>query len=119
MATKKDAAEVSAENINNYKQNKIKYIVEDFGKYNIAEELVRKILLARGFNKWIANRIKFIWLKNDLKEQITETLRELIKAKKDSHYFHVAKLKGELKILMSVREKIREICHSPRWQFPE
>lgn len=106
-------------NIEQIKQNKIKYVVRDFQKHGIAETVTRYILLARGFNKWIANRGEFIRLKDKYKHEITAKLQELQVAKSQKRYYHIAKIKGELKILIRVRQDIRKICHSPRWQFPD
>jgi hypothetical protein len=106
-------------NIEQMKQNKIKYVVKDFQKYGIVENITRNILLARGFNKWIANRMEFIRLKEKYKYEITAKLRELCEAKRLKQHYHTAKIKGELKILVRVRQDIRKICHSPRRQFPD
>ena len=134
---------ITQSNINQYKQNKISLIVKDL-EYFVPEEVVRKVMLKRGVNKWLHCRKKFIELKNDLKFEVTKILKEMkyVKALKkdislelgrsmtDSHKIelrrrlyklckHYDKLVGELKATSEIKEQIRKICHLSRWQFPE
>ncbi len=111
---------LTPQTITQEKQNKIKYVVQDLEElWGVPEEITRYVLLRRGFNKWINNRKKFIQLKEKYRKLIREKLQELAIAKKEKRYYHIAKLKGELKILVKTRQEIRKICHSPRWVFPK
>ncbi|MCK4226212.1 hypothetical protein KAX29_04895, partial [candidate division WOR-3 bacterium] len=85
---------VNEKNINNCKQNKIKYVMADCRLAGIDTKKVSQILLARGIHKWLANRFSIIKYKNALKKKITRTLKEIQEAKRTGHYYHLAKLKG-------------------------
>ena len=114
---------VNEKTINNVKQNKIKYLVKDFAKYGVSEDITREILLRRGINKWLANRMAIIGLKDDLKVEIKRILglMEFYNKKGSASKNHpiYRGFVGELRVLIKTRDKIREICHSSRWQFPE
>ena len=134
---------ITQHNINQYKQNRISLIVKDL-EYYVPEEIVRKVMLKRGINKWLYCRKKFIELKNDLKFEVTQILKEMkfVKALKkdislelgrsmdDDHKIELRrrlyklckqydKLVGQLKATSEIKEQIRKICHLSRWQFPE
>jgi len=119
---------VNEKNINNFRQNKIKYLVRDFAEYGVPEEATREILLKRGINKWLANRMAIIDLKDEMKEEIKNTLTfmEVLKHTEICFCKNTGKQNeiyreqvGKLKALEEIRRKIREICHSTRWQFPQ
>ena len=115
--------EVNEKTINNIKQNKIRYLVKDFAELGIPEDTTREILLKRGINKWLANRLAIIYLKDELKVEVKRVLNLMTFYNKQgsaskSHPIY-RKLVGELRVLAEVKEKIRKICHSSRWQFPE
>ena len=119
---------VTEKTINNVKQNKIKYLVKDFTEYGVPEEVTREILLRRGINKWLANRAKIINLKDEIKKEINYSLAFMKVLKHADICFCKNKGKqneiykeelGRLKALEEIRKKIRTICHSSRWQFPE
>ena len=134
---------ITKHNINQYKQNKISLVVKDL-EYYVPEEIIRKVMLKRGINKWLYCRKKFIELKTDLKFEVVKILEEMkyVKALKkdislklgrsttDSHKVelkrrlyklckHYDKLVGQLKATSEIKEQIRAICHLSRWQFPE
>ena len=73
---------ITQHNINQYKQNRISLIVKDL-EYYVPEEVVRKVMLKRGINKWLYCRKKFIELKNDLKFEVTQILKEMKEVKKE------------------------------------
>ena len=113
---------INEKTINNIKQNKIKYIVRDFAEYGVPEDVTREILLKRGINKWLANRMAIIGLKNDLKQNIRDylslmyTIKVSMQGKQSLYYKEIL---GSLKAVNRIRQEIRKICHSSRWQFPE
>lgn len=112
---------VNEKNINNFKQNKIKYLVKDFAGYGVTEEVTREILLKRGINKWLANRSRIIELKDDLKIGVKYCLDSMrfadkLRGKQSGGY---RQLVGMLFMINEIRQEIRKICHSSRWQFPE
>ena len=113
---------VNEKTINNFKQNKIKYLVRDFAEYDVPEEVTREILLKRGINKWLANRMAIIGLKDELKQNIRDylslmyTIKVSMQGKQSLYYKEIL---GKLKEVNSIRQRIRKICHSKRWIFPE
>ena len=118
---------VNEKNINNYKQDKIKYLVRDFAEYGVPEEVTREILLKRGINKWLANRMAIINLKDEIKKEINNALAfmKVLKSAEICFCKNTGKQNeiyreqlGRLKALEEIRKKIRKICHSSRWQFP-
>lgn len=112
---------INEKNINNYKQNKIKYLVKDFAIHGISEEVTKEILLKRGINKWLANRMAIINLKDELKQDIKDLLNlmDCYQAEYDKSRGEYRELVGNLKATNNIRQKIRKICHSNRWIFPE
>ena len=113
--------EVNEKTINNFKQNKIKYLVKDFAEYGVSEDITRGILLKRGINKWLANRMAIIHLKDELLQYIRDCLGlmrtiAMIEGKNSLNYKEIL---GQFKATNGIRQKIRKICHSKRWQFPE
>ncbi len=140
-------SEVTEHNINQYKQNRISLIVHDLVHY-VPEDITRKVMLKRGVNKWLYCRGKIINLKDELKSEVTEILGEMKEIKKQRKFltevlnkdivnpekfgYHknckrelyklcnrYNKLVGKLDATSTIKEKIREICHLSRWQFPK
>lgn len=112
---------VDEKNINNFKQDKIKYLVKDFAKRGVPEDVTREILLKRGINKWLYNRMLLINLKDELKVDIKDLLQDMdycqvAYSKRNGLY---RELVGILGATTRIRQKIRGICHSSRWVFPE
>lgn len=112
---------VNEKTINNIKQNKIKYLVRDFTEYGVPEDITREILLKRGINKWLANRMAIIHLKDELLQDIRNRLGLMktiasVEGKCNLSYKEVL---GNFKAFNVVRQRIRKICHSSRWQFLE
>lgn len=115
-----DGMVVDRKSIDGLRQNKLRYVFWDMSEHGFSEHdigFVRTSLLARGINKWLANRRDFIRLKNDLKVEIRE-LHERIRGKPKKS-LERQRLVGRMEGLVSARERIRQICHSPRWRFPE
>jgi len=118
---------INEKTINNIKQVKIKYLVKDFAEYGVPEDITREILLKRGINKWLHNRMLLINLKDELKQDINYHLATIRNAKKLAKLFDVPikeiykryEVVGILKATNCIREQIRKICHNSRWVFPE
>ena len=70
-------------------------------------EILRRILLARGVNKWFKARRDIIKLKHDIKKQIRAVLGRYKKRNLAD--------KTELKLLNTFYERLENICHQPRW----
>jgi len=112
---------VDEKTINNFKQNKIKYLVKDFAEYGVPEDVTREILLKRGINKWLHNRMLIINLKDELKEEIKDLLQQMdyYQAEYNKEDGVYRELVGSLRATNNIRQKIRKICHSSRYVFPE
>jgi len=112
---------VNEKTINSFKQNKIKYLVDDFAEYKIPEKITREILLKRGINKWLANRKAIINLKDELKIDIKLQLllMKMIAKEKGKDSKEYKGMLGEYKATNYIRQRIRKICHTTRWQFPD
>jgi len=112
---------VNEKTINNFKQNKIKYLVKDFAEYGVSEDITREILLKRGINKWLANRMAIIHLKDELLQYIRDCsgLMQTIAMVEGKNSLDYKEILGQFKATTGIRQQIRKICHSSRWQFPE
>ena len=112
---------VNEKSINCFKQNKIKYLVKDFKEQGVSEDVTREILLKRGINKWLHNRMLLVNLKDELKQEIKDLLSsmDLYQAEYDKSCGEYRELVGNLKVTNNIRQRIRKICHSSRWVFPE
>ena len=112
---------VTEKTINNFKQNKIKYLVKDFAEHGVPENITREILLRRGINKWLANRMAIINLKDELLQDIRNCLGLMftVGIVEGKHSLKYKEVLGNLKATNTIRQQIRKICHSKRWQFPE
>jgi len=97
--------------INNFRQNSPELIVRDAKVLLRLDEeqcqILRKILLARGVNKWLKARRDIIRLKHEIKQQIIN-LNKIYEKWNPSH-------KATLKMLNYFRQELRKICHQPRW----
>jgi len=102
---------LSPASINNFRQNSPELVVDDARRMlGLDPEqcaTLRQILLARGINKWLKARRDIIRLKHDVKGQIKVLLA-------DYQRWNPAH-KAMLKALMFWRERLRAICHQPRW----
>ena len=111
--------EANPGNIWEYPQNRPELVIRDLEKATGLDSwgrmVVSAILLARGVNKWLANRKKFIRLKHEIRKEITNLHQEMEKAKQDKNYVHRQYLRGRLSALVQVREDLRKICKSERW----
>jgi len=105
--------EVSPKTIWNFRQNNPNLIVEDARKYlklNTGQcELLRKILLARGVNKWFKVRRDLIAYKKQVKHTLKDIHRQRMDGRKE--------LKETEKYLMQVRATLRKLCKTDRWQI--
>ena len=112
---------VNEKTINSIRQNKIRYLVRDFTEYGVPEEVTKEILLKRGINKWLANRMAIINLKDELKNQVKFWLKSMEVEKKyhSKNSLIYRQFVGILETTINIRQRIRKICHSSRWQFPE
>ena len=112
---------IDKKTINNIKQNKIKYLVKDFTECGVSEEVTREILLKRGINKWLANRMAIIHLKDELLQYIRDCLglMRTISSVEGKNSLNYKEMLGQLKATNGIRQQIRKICHSSRWQFPK
>ena len=122
---------VGEHNIDSYKQNKTSYIADDYKKLGIPYETSMNILLARGVCKWFSVRRKLIRFKIEMKKMITccdATLKDLkqISSTIDNktneyrnHRKNIYKLVGYRMAMEDMRNEIRNMCHSKRWQAPD
>jgi hypothetical protein len=102
---------LSPETINNFRQNSPELVVRDARRMlelNDAQcEILRKILLARGVNKWLKARRDIIKLQHELKVRII-VLNQSYEKRNPVH-------RTSMKLLTEFRERLRQICHQPRW----
>jgi len=102
---------LTPETINNFRQNSPELIIRDAQillRLNQEEcETLRKILLARGVNKWLKARRDIIKLKNDTRDEI----KDLMKIYEKWNPVH----KTKIKMLTNFLGKVRSICHQKRW----
>jgi hypothetical protein len=110
---------LNRKNIWCYAQNKPTLIAKDFEKLGIPRDTTYRILLQRGVFKWLAVRRDLIKLKDEWREEITETIAQirLCKEKNDRDRLHY--LRGYLKALEMHRRRVRAMTHSERWQAPD
>jgi len=111
-----DPLKVNKQNIWSYRQDKIKYIVNDFLHFGVPAEVTLKIMMARGIFKWLAVRRDLIKLKNTWKERINKTLFLIREAKANRSYGRLMWLRGYLQVYQECRAEIRGLCHSDRWR---
>ena len=113
--------EINEKTINNIRQNKIRYLVKDFAEHGVSEEVTKEILLKRGIKKWLANRMAIIHLKDELLQYIRDSLglMRIVSSVEGKNSLNYKEILGQFKATNGIRQQIRKICHSSRWQFPE
>jgi hypothetical protein len=114
----------SPSNIWNFRQNNPELVVKDLGRIfgldSEQREAVRKVLLARGVNKWLKVRRDLIAYKHQLKPQIKYIAEERAKLKQEGLYQKASALKEVQKILEKIRGDLRALCHSDRYiEWPQ
>jgi len=100
--------EMTPENIVSYRQNNpelvIRDCIEEFGFDEKECDRMRLILMARGINKSLLARRKFIALKHEIKECMKESKINTV----------------EYKIYSRLNERMQNIAKLPRWvEFPK
>ena len=100
--------EMTPKNIVSMRQNNPELIVQDcikeFGFNEEQSERLRLILMARGINKWLLARRKFIKLKHTIKERLKKS-----EVKSDEYY-----------IYSWLNNEMQNIAKLPRWvEFPK
>jgi len=117
MTKEKENIEIWVNRINNIKQGKLSYVVEDLEEIGVPSFISFFILLTRGIFKWMAVRRKLIKLKNKWKDEISLLYKKIKEIKKGSPEYQ--KIIGYIKGLERCRKEVRELCHSPRIQAPD
>lgn len=124
--------EVNPDNIEQYRQNLLHRIAEDFHRlYGVPREETAKILLARGVGKWLKVRQELIRLKNHWRSLVTISLQlqrawkavrlsEETKAPNEKRKAHEQELwlRGYRAGVEQCRAEVRALCHSSRWAWP-
>ncbi|MEK6878430.1 MAG: hypothetical protein AABY22_02420, partial [Nanoarchaeota archaeon] len=77
-------------------------------------EFVRKVMLARGINKWLKVRRDLIAYKKSLRNTIKETQKEL---SENPSELQKIKLKERLKFTSNARGVLKGLCMTERWQI--
>lgn len=102
---------LSPDTIYSFRQNSPELIIRDAKRMLHLDdeqlEVLRRILLARGVNKWFKARRDIIKLKHALKMRI----REVLSRYKKWNPVH----KIELALLNYFYARLESICHQPRW----
>ena len=102
---------LSPDTINNFRQNCPELVIHDARRMLLLSdnqlELLRKILLARGVNKWLKARRDIITLKHETKTLIKKLSKEY---NRDDPTHREC-----MKLLVYMRTQLREICHQERW----
>lgn len=111
--------EVSLKTIWNFRQNHPELVVRDLKEHLQLDEeqcdLVRKVLLARGINKWLKVRRDLIAFKKQLKHRLKAVDAERANHPKRSPRHR--ELTAELKVLMETRGILKSLCMTNRWQI--
>lgn len=107
---------LTPETINNFRQNSPELVIRDAKRMlkltDDEGEILRQILLARGINKWLKARRDIIKLKDEIKIEIKK-LQQTYEKWNPEH-------KTRLKMLNYFRQRLRKICHQPRWvEWPQ
>jgi len=114
----KEYPPVTNHTIEHFQQNHPELIVQDARDYlGLTEDqqaVLRKILLARGVNKWFKVRRDLIAYKILLRGKIAEIhqARETARVGRDLKTFHF--MKSGQKAFEEVSEALRAMCHSAR-----
>lgn len=123
----KEYPEVSEKTIWNFRQNNPELIIRDAEEYlGLTEEqceILRKILLARGVNKWFKVRRDIIAFKKMIKHEIKESNNNICEIKKnfipgnkeDTVKYITAK--EMLKYKEYVRGTLKKLCMTDRMQI--
>lgn len=108
-------------NIWNFAQNKPSLIVTDIcDKYpDVDPDFIYEVLLRRGAMKWFAVRRQLIKLKDDLRKMDTALCLKKNKRKHKTGIVEMIEDRGSHKMLIFIKEAIRKLCHSDRWQCPD
>lgn len=115
-----NSTEVRPDNIWNFKQNKVSLMVDLIkNRYpEVETDFLYEVALKTGIFKWLAVRRQLIKLKNELREFDTEyCLRKKRKLHKTVE--RMIEDRGKHKMLIFIKEAIRKLCHSDRWQCPD
>ena len=99
--------EITPSNIVSFRQNNPELVIMDcIREFNFSDkqcDIMRKILMARGVNKWLFARRKFIKLKHEVKDRLKNTIL------KSQEYY----------IYSWLNVKMQDIAKTPRWvEFP-
>ena len=101
----------------NFRQNHPELVVRDLRDYLGLDEaacaFVRRVLLARGVNKWLKVRRDLIAYKKQLKHELKATDAERLASKGTPRY---RELTERLKLLQRVRGDLKALCMTDRWQ---
>jgi len=115
-----NSIEVTLNNIWNFKQNKVSLMVDLIkNRYpEVETDFLYEVALKAGIFKWFAVRRDLIKLKNDLRKFDTEYC---LRRKRKSHKTveRMIEDRGRHKMLIFIKEIIRKLCHSDRWQCPD
>jgi hypothetical protein len=102
---------LSPDTIYSFRQNSPELIIRDAKRMLHLDddqlEILRRILLARGVNKWFKARRDIIKLRHEIKKRISE----LLGCYKKWNPVH----KMKLALLNCFYERLENICHQPRW----
>ena len=109
------------------KQNKPKYIADDFEALGIPRVISHGILLARGVYKWMSVRRELIKLKNKWRDELTSLYDILshvkaIRMDPDQGLYTYADyryLVGLTHGIEECRKDVRKLCHQSRMSAPD
>ena len=107
---------ITPQTIYNFRQDNPELIIKDAQEYlglnEIQCEILRKILLARGVNKWLKVRRDLIAYKKQIKHEV----RAIVELRQTS-YEAKKQFLPLLKFAESVRRTLRQLCKTNRWQI--
>ena len=107
------------------KQNKISLLAKDLAHAYHSPSEVMDVLLCRGVFKWFSVRRQLIKLKDQLKirlwcaENEAFNIKTMGQASSNYGRYTLAYLKGYKAAIVEVREELRALCHSQRWQVQD
>jgi hypothetical protein len=114
-----DYPELSPKTIWNFRQNHPELVIRDLRDYlGLNEEqleFVRRVMLARGVNKWLKVRRDLIAYKKIIKHQIKQVEKERAALDKGDPKRRL--LLAQSKILQDVRANLKSLCMTDRWQI--
>lgn len=88
----------------------IELCLDEFGK-----DIVRKSLMKRGINKWLAVRRSLIRIKMRWKTHLVFLQQYLFDNKRDLSCAKLNYLRGYRDAMETCRSEVRLLCHSERW----